>query len=262
MKISTAQISVVPGDVKGNTDIMLTYVGQAKGRGADVIVFPKMADTGYDLPLVVKTAQDWNKGTVPSLKKAAAEHRINIVAGVSERVSEGVYNTNVIINREGEVIGAYRKTHLCTNNPPLEHHFLQAGNKLEIFGLEDTQCGFMTCYDIRFPEIARTLTIKGAKILFITSAFSMSRIQHWEILLAARAIENQVFVVACNRIGTDAGMTFCGASTIIDPYGTIVSIGSAIHEGLITGEINLDMINALRSQYKVLEDRRPALYSC
>jgi len=261
MRVAAIQIAVTPGDLESNTAKMLTHLVTAARGGADVVVFPEMCDTGYDMPVILKSAQSWNNGTVPALRKAANDLNVNVIAGVSELTEEGVFNSTAIISRHGDIAGRYRKTHLITAAPMLEHQFLKSGDKLGMAQIEEIHCGLMTCYDIRFPEIARSLSIAGAEILFIPSAFPMVRLPHWTILTAARAIENQVFVVACNRIGTDAGMTFCGTTTIIDPYGTVVASASAIHEGPIFGDINLNMIQTVRSQIKVHQDRRPALYA-
>jgi len=261
MKIAAVQFAVTPGAVESNTEKMLDYLASAHQRGADVVVFPEMSDTGYDMPLILQTAQSWDGGTIRVLREAAKDKNINVVAGVSERTADGVFNSTAIVDRCGDISGKYRKTHLITAEPMLEHHFLKAGDKLGIAEIEGIRCGFMTCYDIRFPEIARTLSIAGAEILFIPSAFPLVRLPHWTVLLAARAIENQVFIVACNRVGTDAGVTFCGTSMIIDPYGTLVASASTIHEGLIEGDVSLNMVQTVRAQIKVHQDRRPSLYA-
>lgn len=260
MKIAAAQIITTPGAVQDNTKKMLDYIDRSASLGSDVVMFPEMSDTGYDMPLIMSSAQSWDEGTVPALQASAKRYGINVIAGVSERTNEGVFNSTVIINREGSISGRYRKTHLITAEPMLEHRFLKAGESLGIAEVEGVLCGFMTCYDIRFPEIARTLSLKGANILFVPSAFPLVRLTHWTVLLNARAVENQVFVVACNRIGIDAGVSFCGTTTIIDPYGAIIASSSAIHETLVAGEIDLEMIKTVRSQIKVHQDRRPALY--
>lgn len=262
MKIAAAQLNVSPGETDTNTGKMLQYLEKASASGADVIVFPEMSDTGYDMPTILKTAQPWDRGPVSALRAAAKRNAIAVIAGVSERTSDGVYNGTAVIDKDGELIGSYRKTHLITAEPMLEHHFLKAGDRLGRGDILGHKIGLMTCYDIRFPEVARTLSIEGAEILFIPSAFPLVRLPHWTSLLSARAIENQVFVVACNRVGHDAGVTFCGTSTILDPYGTVVASASDIHESLIIGELNFEMLSIVRSQIKVHQDRRPSLYGC
>jgi omega-amidase len=260
MRTAAAQISVEPGNVRENTEKMLSFVEQAAKIGADVVVFPEMSDTGYDMPMIVNRAQTWETGTAPALQEAARRNGLNIVAGVSERTTDGIFNSIIIIDRKGVITERYRKTHLITAEPILEQKFLKAGSRLVTAEVDGVLCGFMTCYDIRFPEVARTLSVRGAQILFIPSAFPLVRLPHWISLVNARAIENQIFVVACNRIGHDAGISFCGTTTIVDPYGTVISSGSDIHESLVTANIDLSMIDTVRSQIKVYQDRQPNLY--
>ncbi len=261
MKIAAAQISLKLGDLEANTKKLLQKLEQAYNVGADIVVFPEMSDTGYDNKIMIDLAQNWESGTIPELCKAAEKYKLNVVAGVSERVEDGVYNSMAIIDRNGKIIGKYRKTHLCTVEPFFEHKLFKAGDKLCQLELENINCGFINCYEIRFPEIVRTLSIQGVKILFVPAAFPMVRLQHWKILLEARAIENQIFIVACNRVGLDNKNNFCGLTTIIDPYGTTTASGSAIHEKLIVGEIDMEMINTVRSQIQVHQDRRSDLYN-
>ena len=260
MKVAAAQLSLISGDLVKNTNKMLEYVGAAAKDGADVVFFPEMSDTGYETPVIRNKAQSWDQGTVPQLCDASRTSKINVIAGVSERTADGIFNSIVIIDRHGKVIGKYRKTHLIKSKPFLEHECFTAGDSLDVFNVEGMNCGFMTCYDIRFSEVAGTLRNKGAEAIFVPAAFPLVRQTHWMTLLAARAIENQVFVVGANRVGTDGEVTFAGTSMIIDPYGTILSSGSAIHEGLISGEITSKAVAELRAQFKVHEDRRPSLY--
>lgn len=260
MLIGAVQMNATPGAIPENTAKMLSYVERAAGKQLDVVVFPEMADTGYDMKLIVQVATPWDDGAVPQLRQAARKHGINIVAGVSERAEGGVFNSLVVIDRQGQVAGRYRKTHLITAEPMVEHLFLKSGGELGRTTIENVPCGLMTCYDIRFPEVSRSLSIEGAKILFVPSAFPLVRLPHWTTLVTARAIENQVFVVACNRVGADAGVPFCGTSMVVDPYGVTVASGSDIHESLIVADINLEMISTVRSQIKVHQDRRPDLY--
>jgi omega-amidase len=117
----------------------------------------------------------------------------------------------------------------------------------------------MICYDIRFPELARTLALDGAKILFVPAEWPHPRLHHWRTLLMARAIENQMFVVSCNRVGTSGSTHFFGHSLIIDPWGEIIAEG-AEHEEIITAALDLTEVDKVRGRIPVFEDRRPELY--
>lgn len=260
MKVAAAQLTFISGDLVANTKKMLEYVKAAATDGADVVFFPEMSDTGYEISVIRDKAQYWDKGTVSELCEASRTNKVNVIAGVSERTKNGIFNSIAIIDRSGNVVGKYRKTHLIKAKPFFEHECFTAGDSLNTLNVEGMSWGFMTCYDIRFPEVASTLRDKGAEAIFVPAAFPLVRQSHWMALLTARAIENQVFIVAANRVGTDGEVTFAGTSMIIDPYGTILSSASAIHEGLTFAEVNSERVEQIRSQFKVRDDRRPALY--
>ena len=261
MKICLAQINVELGKVQDNTETMVNWIKRAGSEGHDLIVFPEMCDTGYDMNVILKTSSEWNGAVIESIKQAAATANINVIVGISERVEDGVYNSIAVLDRKGKLIGKYRKTHLITAEPTFEDKFLKAGDELGLVEIEGKQFGLMTCYEIRFPEIARTLALRGADVLIIPAAWPLVRLPHWEALILARAIENQVFVAATSRIGNDTGVPFSGSSTIISPYGNIMASASQIHEELISSCINFDFIDEVRSQIKVHKDRRVDLYS-
>ena len=140
-----------------------------------------------------------------------------------------------------------------------EEKHLVAGNHVGQFELEGVQAGMMICYDIRFPELTRKLALGGAKVLFIPAEWPHPRLHHWRTLLMARAIENQMYIVACNRVGVSEGTEFFGHSIIIDPWGEIIAEGSE-DEMIITAELDLGLVDQVRQRIPVFEDRRPQLY--
>ena len=248
------------GEPRRNTEKMLEFVANAAALSADIVVFPEMSDTGYDMPKIVRTASSWDEGPVVALRRAAKESGLNIIAGVSERAESDVYNAVVVIDRQGEIVVRYRKTHLITAAPIFEHEFLRAGDSLCTAQLEGTIIGLMTCYDLRFPEMARALALQGAKVIFVPAAWPLVRLPHWTCLTAARAIENQVFLIAIGRIGSDGGPAFSGTSTIYNPYGVILASASQIHERIIIADVDLNEVDLVRKQIQVHQDRRPELY--
>jgi len=127
-----------------------------------------------------------------------------------------------------------------------------------IVNIRGIKFGFLIGYDIYFPEVARTLAANGAEIIIIIAAFT--NLKHWEILTMCRAIENQVYVVACNRVGRDKNLTFCGSSRIIDPDGTIVCSASGDTEQTIGSFIHTSKISSIRKQRNMLSDRRNSIY--
>jgi omega-amidase len=262
MKLSLAQINISSGNPKHNLLKMKEWIIKASDENADIVVFPEMCDTGYDMPTILDVAATWKNGPVKYLCRYAEDSNINIIAGLSEREDSSVFNTIVVIDKNGRIVGKYRKTHLITASPIHEEKYLGFGQELVICKLEGMKVGLMTCYEIRFPEIARKLASSGADVIVIPAAFPLVRLSHWQTLTRSRAIENQIFVAATSRIGRDFeySLQFCGTSTIYDPYGVAIASSSQIHESLVSAEINLNNIKEVRNQIKVYQDIRSDLY--
>lgn len=261
MKIAAAQIACVLGDIDANVRKMREFSSRAKEAGADFIVFPEMADTGYAMPVIQKQATPWNAGAVPQLQEIARTLGIGIISGVSERDGEAIYNSQVSINARGEIVAKYRKTHLFSPPPVEEHKCFAAGDELVRFAAGGLRLGLTICYDLRFPEVYRTLACdKGANVFIISSAWPFPRVEHQRVLATARAIENQSYVVLSNRVGKDDGVGFCGSSAIIDAYGVVIAAASAEREEVIVGEVSEDVIKTVRERMGVFEHRRPDVY--
>jgi len=155
-----------------------------------------------------------------------------------------VYNTLVWYSPEGELAGSYRKVHLFS--PTREDEFFIAGDEVKTVRTGEATTGGLLCFDIRFPEIARRLVLEGAQILYVAAQFPHPRAEHWEILLRARAIENQVWVVAANRVGKSGELEYFGKSMIIDPWGEIVAAEDEEREAVVTERIDLDKVDRVR----------------
>ncbi len=176
-----------------------------------------------------------------------------IVAGVAEKSGENLYNSAVIIHR-GEIIGKYRKTHLF----PLtsERKYFKAGDRLEVFETPVGRIGLLICYEVRFPELARKLTKMGAEMIIIPAEFPKVRIEHWRVLLQARAIENQLFVIGVNCVEGD--LDYGGHSMLIDPAGKILVEGGEYQEVMMS-DINLNDVERVRKETPFLNDLREEL---
>jgi omega-amidase len=260
MKIALAQIRSVPGDIAANTRTILTQIRTAAAKGCDVIALPEMADTGYHMPTIVRTASTWDRGPYADIAAVAAETRVTVVVGLSERVDSDIYNTVAVLGPTGQLVAKYRKTHLITAQPVCEQNYIRPGDALTLCDVAGFRTGLMTCYDIRFPELARKLVLAGAEVLIVPAAFPLARIDHWKALAACRAIENQVYVAAVNRVGVDEGLSFGGASRLLDPFGEMIASASESDEALLVGEISRERLLEVRAQLKVFADRRPELY--
>jgi omega-amidase len=260
MKIAVAQIKCELGDVAANCARMESLAAQARKAGCSVVVFPEMSDTGYEIETIKARACKWPGLPYATLKAAAARHQIHIIAGISERVGKDIYNTSAVFSPRGRLLGKYRKAHLFPVFPVCEDRHIKAGKALTTVKIEGVKVGLFICYDLRFPELARALTLRGAEVLVVIAAWQFPRVSHWTTLLSARAIENQTYVVAANRVGTDGPTTFCGSSRIIDPYGVIVASAAEDRDELIIGEIKPDVIQWARNRMPVLKHRREDVY--
>jgi omega-amidase len=261
MKIAAAQIACAPGDLDANLQKLREFATRAKGAGAELVIFPEMTDTGYSMPVIQRHARRWNEGAVPKLQKVAKELSVGLIAGISDRDGGSIFNAQLFVSREGEVLAKYRKTHLVTAAPLDERVCLSPGNEFVTCKIDKFNVGLSICYDLRFPEMCRTLVVtRGANVIVNSSAWPFVRMEHLRVLALARAIENECYVIAANRVGTDDGVTFCGSSVIVDPYGAILAAASADREEVIFAEISEEVITDVRKRIPVFGHRRGELY--
>jgi omega-amidase len=261
MRVAAAQISCALGDRGANLSKIHDLASRAKRSGADLIVFPEMIDTGYSMPTIKQHAAAWEKGAVPELQKIAKELGVGMICGISDLDGESIYNAQVFVDASGKIVAKYRKTHLVTAAPLDERSCFSPGNEVVSCKIGEFKAGLTICYDLRFPEVCRTLVVEHNVNLFVTSsAWPSVRMDHLQILMRARAIENQCYLILANRVGTDDGVTFCGSSAIIDPSGAIVASASVDREELLEAEILEDVINSVRSRMAIFAHRRPDLY--
>jgi predicted amidohydrolase len=262
MKIAVAQIACALGDVAANLRTIRDFSSRAKDAGAELIVFPEMADTGYSMRVIRERATRWSEGAVPALRELAKTLSLAIISGVSERDGSAIYNSQVFVDMSGAIIAKYRKTHLFAVAPIEEHTRFAPGGELSSCALGDLRLGLSICYDLRFPEIYRSLAVKHqATVFVISSAWPFPRVEHLRVLATARAIENQSYVILSNRVGADDGTSFCGSSAIIDPYGVVIASASADRQELIFGDLSLEVVESVRSRMPVFAHRREELYS-
>src|SRR6266436_10440133 len=231
MKIAVAQIACLLGDPEANLSKVHDFSRRAKAVGAELIVFPEMTDTGYAMSVIQKHAGYWKTGFVLGLQGIARNISIAIVSGVSERDGVSIYNSQVLIDAKGGIVAKYRKTHLYAVAPVEEQTCFAPGDSFVSFELGGLLFGFSICYDLRFPEMYRKLAVEQKVGAFvISSAWPFPRLEHFRTLAMARAIENQSYVVASNRVGKDDDLWFCGSSAIIDPRGIVIASASADRE--------------------------------
>lgn len=260
LNIACIQSDIVLGEPKVNQYRLEQWMQQAvqAEEKPDVIVLPEMWNTGYALTDIDDLADLQGLESKTWLSGFARRHEVHIVGGsVAQKTGNEVRNTMYTYNRQGELSGEYSKIHLFRLME--EEKYLAAGDQKVTFELEGVQAGASICYDIRFPELARSLALEGARVLFVPAEWPHPRLHHWRTLLTARAIENQMYVVACNRVGVSGKDSFFGHSMIIDPWGEIIAEGGESEE-IVTGQIDLSLVEEVRNKIPVFEDRRPGLY--
>jgi omega-amidase len=224
----------------------------------DVILLPELWNTAYDLARLSEIADKEGNETKHFISRLSRQYHVNIVAGsIARQTDRGVTNTLYAFDRTGTLAGEYSKVHLIRLMD--EDRYLVPGEEMGLFSLDGIPCAALICYDIRFPEWVRKAVLHGAKILFVPAQWPKARVDHWRTLLQARAIENQCFVVACNRVGKDPKNEFPGHSLILDPWGNILVQGSE-SEQILYAELDLDQAEEIRSKIPIFEDRRPHLY--
>ncbi|UOQ44392.1 carbon-nitrogen family hydrolase [Halobacillus salinarum] len=257
VKIGIIQMDIAFGQPEKNRHAAKSAIEKAAEKGAEFILLPELWTTGYDLSRFPSIAETLEGPTHQLLKELCQAHEITIAGSVAEKDNGHFYNTFVVYDPSGERKAYYRKVHLFRLMD--EEKFLHAGDKEGLFELNGTPMAGVICYDIRFPEWIRTHMLEGSRALCVVAEWPKPRVDHWRSLLISRAIENQTFVIACNRIGSDPNNTFGGHSIIIDPWGNIVAEGSE-EEEILTGDIDFSAVEAIREQIPIFRDRRPDLY--
>ena len=260
MKVSIIQMNMRVLERDWNFDHAEELIRRAVQENApDVVVLPEMWNTAFSAGSDLSQVCDHNLKQVRArFSPLARELNVNIVAGsVSNERGGRIYNSACVIDRHGACVAEYDKTHLFS--PMGESDDFAPGNHLATFTLDGVRCGIVICYEVRFPELWRTLALRGAEVIFHPAQWTAERQYHWETLTAARAIENQLFVVSCNACGERDGTLYGGFSRILDPLGAVLVQGGG-EEEIVTADLDLSSIAPLRARVPVFHDRRPELY--
>lgn len=261
MKVAIYQMDLLAGQPKENRKRVKEWVEQVTEKEElDILVLPEMWTTAYTLPDLPTILERDQEDTESFLQQLAEENDVHLVGGsVAVREGKKVYNRSYVINKNGETAYTYDKIHLV---PMLDEHlYLTEGESpVRIFELDGRKMGVVICYDLRFPELIRSLALQGAEVVFVVAEWPIARERHWEVLQQARAIENQLFVVSCNRVGTYDGVQFAGKSMVINPWGEIVEKGSNEQEETLITTLDLNEVVRIRKEVPVFSSRLPHLY--
>ncbi|WP_181351224.1 carbon-nitrogen family hydrolase [Thalassobacillus sp. CUG 92003] len=261
MKFSMYQMDIHPGNPVENRKRVAGWIDMEVERAnPDTIVLPEMWTTAYTLSALNELADKEGEPTKSFLQELAVKHNINIIGGsVANKVEGKIYNSAIIVNRDGRIVYQYDKVHLV---PMLdEPKYLSGGVKpAEIFELDGIKVGLIICYDLRFPELIRWLALEGAQALIIVAEWPLARVGHWRTLQMARAIENQMYVLSCNRVGSYNDVRFAGTSMVTDPWGEVYVEGTQDEEETFSFELDLEKVKKARRDVPIFSSRVPELY--
>ncbi|WP_173917800.1 carbon-nitrogen family hydrolase [Halobacillus sp. Marseille-Q1614] len=255
--IAIIQMDIAFGDPETNRKNAIPRIKEAAQNGGKVILLPELWTTGYDLEHFDKIAETLDGPTHTMMADLAKELGVTVAGSVAEDDHGEFFNTFVAYNKDGDRVLKYRKVHLFRLMN--EEKFLHAGFHKGNFVVEDTLAAGVVCYDIRFPEWIRTHMLNGARGLFVVAEWPKPRVEHWRNLLISRAIENQCFIIACNRVGSDENNEFGGHSIVIDPWGNIAAEAGEDEE-ILYCDVDFSRVEAIREQIPIFQDRRPDLY--
>ena len=264
--LGRAQLEIEDGDLDGNVDRAIDAVASAAARGADLVALPELFTVGYfAFDLYARSAEPLEGETMTKIRTAASDHDVAVLAGsfvedlaatesVETPADEGYANTTALFSADGDLELVYRKHHLFGYDSA-ETELLVPGERIDTANVCGVEIGVSTCYDLRFPELYRILVDHGAELVLVPSAWPYPRIEHWETLSRARAIENQCFIATINGAGTFDDATLLGRSTVYDPWGTVLA-SSGDEPTLVLTTIDIDDVGDVRNRFPALRDRR------
>ena len=239
------------GSLSDNVAIMRDQAGEARSRGAEIIVFPELALTGYlPAPQVLAHCQPLDGDGVERMCAVAREHGIAIVFGLPEITGGMRYNTMLAVDATGAMAGVYRKIHLWKTE-----NWAQPGTSIEPYELAGVTCASWICYDTRFPEIGRAAALAGADLCMISTAW-LGPGDEWELAVRSRALDNSVFVAGSDIIIPDPSLRTCGRSLIVSPKGRVLARAAEDAPGVIVADLDPEEQQAQKDRVPLLGDRR------
>lgn len=260
IKISALQMSSIVGDVNRNREKVAKIIEKEFSAGTDFLVLPEVWTVGWSCEDFNSSAENINNsGSIKLLSKIAKDFDVNILGGSFIQKSDNgkYYNTCPVINRDGKLIATYSKNHLYSYCGCTEGSYISVGESPVMVNLEGINIGLTICYDIRFPEIFRAYRKAGADLIVNMAAWGLQKPIPWETLTRARAIENQVYMVAVTQSGLIKNDDWnIGHSRIFDYVGETLTEIKNQKEGLMTCEINLQKMYEYRNSCTILKDIR------
>jgi predicted amidohydrolase len=254
-------------DVAANERQVFGLLDEAAEARPDLIALPEVWPCQGSAPQMRAAAEPLDGPRVSRLAEEARRRSVWVQGGsVLELDGERVFNTSVLFDRQGELVATYRKIHLFDADPPggvpsRESFLFSAGDQVVTAETEFGRVGLTICYDLRFPELYRQLVVQGATILFAPAAFRHETGRdHWDVLVRARAIEDQAFVIGANQVGeAPPHYRSYGRSAIVDPWGVVLA-QAPDEECFVAADLDLDLQDRVRATLPSLANRRPESY--
>ena len=267
-RIAAAQIDSTLGDTQKNLAKMVAFTGEAAGNGAQLVVFPECALTGYQYESrdeAMNVAEAIPGLAVDVMSSLCAKLKTHVIFGMLEMLNDSLFNTAVLVGPDGLVF-KYHKNHIPFQG--VDRYVDKGDRQFELCQSGDLQVGLQICYDIFFPESSRVHSLLGADLITLPTNFAtMAVVERAGFIINTRAIENKVYVLSCNRVGEERGYPFCGHSKIVDPMGVTIAEASADKEEIIYADIDPALARTKRithaqGQWELdrMADRRPELY--
>ncbi len=274
MEINLALIQMsCEHEVTNNIDKALSMVNEAADAGANIVCLQELYASRY-FPRTVdarnyELARPLTDRTVEVMREKAADRKIVLIVPVFEYAKPGIYfNTAVVVDNDGTIVGKFRKHHIPEGPGYLEKYYFTPGNLgYPVFKTAYARIGVALCWDEWFPEVSRILGLKGAEIIFYPSAIGsepddpdFSSHDAWETVIRSHGITNSLFIAAVNRVGLEEDITFYGGSFISNPRGEILVKGDSEIDQIVASGIDLNEIKTFRNRFQFFRDRRPETY--
>lgn len=269
MRVVTCQTNSM-GDKAANLQSAFDLLDRAASQGADLAVLPEYVEYMGDDAGALKAAESIPGPTTDLFAAKAREHNLNIIIGSIRGTVDGEQrcaNTSILINRHGDIVSTYRKLHLYDVDLPGRVYYKESdtvagGTQVVTAEVDGIKVGMSICYDVRFPELFRLQALAGARILVVPAAFTLfTGRDHWELLLRARAVENQCYVIAAGQVGSYLPGKACnGRSMIIDPWGTVMACASDT-VGTAVADLDFAYQDKIREELPSLKNRRADVYA-
>jgi len=265
MQVAVAQIDPQLGEKERNLAACLARMEEAAAAGAQLLVLPECAIPGYMFGSgdeALPFAEEIPGPSTAALERECARLGLHVVCGLLERDGDALRNAAVLVGPDG-LVGTYRTTHL----PFLGvDRFVVPGDALPVFDTPLGRIGIEICYDLRFPEVTRTLALQGADMVAHPTNFPMAAKIQTELITVARAAENRIYLLTANRVGKERSGEFCGWSQIVDPYGRRLAEADETEETLLVAEVEIEKARdkdyVIPGEYELylFGHRRPELY--